>query len=230
MTTQPTKEQKTVERLKKRNERLRDQLNEIQQGKTFAVRAQPRHARKPLEKLDKRSEHLLSLMVSGLDETERHFAEAAGVPLGQPLALEIAADIVGMRRRHARYIFSQRVFQTELNRAVEEMRSGAKPLAMQRVIDLVSIEGDGKAADRKVQLQAAQSILGDQVGPAPAKAATINISTGPTLVAGVVVRLPQSAKPSPLETPVIDHEPRATALRRDPSDMQERAVAVDDGD
>ena len=141
--------------------------------------------------------HIASLVSrSWVDETgESH---SRPVQAGVPLTLEEACDCLGIRRRHGRHLFSQQLFKTELTKAIEALRDGAKVAALRKVIDLVHEPGEGKAADRTVQLKAAQAILGEQIGQ-ERNASPVQVNVGVNLQPGIVVRLPASAPTTPLE-------------------------------
>jgi hypothetical protein len=115
----------------------------------------------------------------------------------EPMQLEEAARALFIRIRHARHLFSQPVFQKEYNKALDALRNGAKVGALQKAIELVHDAGEGKAADRKVQLQAAQFILGEPGSDQPKSGVTVNV--GVQLSPGLVIRLPQQAPQTPLD-------------------------------
>jgi hypothetical protein len=61
-------------------------------------------------------------------------------------------------------------------------------------MELVDDPGQGTAADRKVQLQAAQAVLGEQ-GSDKAKGVTVNVGVGVQIQPGYMVRVPAQDLP-----------------------------------
>jgi hypothetical protein len=173
----------------------------------------PVSARKPLAELDGRGKLLVEYMSSGLPQKLADVASRIGVTPGQPLTIEQAADILHIRRRNARWISRQAVFQKALAGEVEAIRSGAKIRAVRKLAELVDEPGEGSAADRKVQMQAATAILGEQA-KGPGFTVNTSIYNGVTLQAGIVVRLPAGTARAPLE---IDDEPAGAAITLRPN-------------
>ncbi|MGD9656201.1 MAG: hypothetical protein AB7U61_00950 [Methylocystis sp.] len=119
------------------------------------------------------------------------------------MKLEEAADLLRIRRRHARWILSQPIAQKELATQLQALRSGMKAHALMTVGEIMTERGDNKAADRKVRLQAAQTIIGDDArGPS----VNVNVTAYAEMQAGIVIRLPASAPSMPLEQQAIDAE------------------------
>ena len=152
-----------------------------------------------------------------------------GREVGEPMTFEEAADILKIKRRKLAWLQTQRPFQQAVARELEAMKTGAQAGAMKIVIGLAHEQGEGRAADRKVQLQAAQAILGDKVGtPAQGSNVSVTVNNGPVLQAGIVVRLPPSAKAPPLEQANIIEgraiERKAPPLVTDPQTMQLRVM------
>ena len=156
--------------------------------------------RKPLAKLDVRGRNLLRLMTQGLSIEEEEFAEIIGVEIGEPLEVEQAADVLNIRRKNARWIAEDPLFIRERAVAVKELLAAKKPRAAFRLGKLVDEPGEGSAADRTVQLKAAQAVLGETIAPSrPGVSVTVNNNVQP-LAAGIVIRLPQNIPSPPLET------------------------------
>lgn len=170
--------------------------------------------KKPLSTLDGKAQLLISYMVTGcphpyvsqitraapteFDENARRVLEP-----GEPMKLEEAADLLRIRRRHARWILSQPIAQKELATQLQALRSGMKAHALMTVGEIMTERGDNKAADRKVRLQAAQTIIGDDArGPS----VNVNVTAYAEMQAGIVIRLPASAPSMPLEQQAIDAE------------------------
>lgn len=163
--------------------------------------------RKPLEGLDARGKLLVEYLIYGCphdwirqytrkaptgEEPDRH------VPIepGWPLTLEEAADAVRIKRRNARWISRQPVFQRELAEQLQSLRNGMKARAVLAQGEILDDRGDGAAADRKVRLQAAQAILGEDPRD---RSVNVTVNNGVQLTAGIVVRLPSHAASTPLE-------------------------------
>lgn len=118
----------------------------------------------------------------------------------EPLRLEEAAKAIFMSIKSAKQLFKEPIFQRALALELNSVREAAKPNALRRVVALVDEEGENKAADRKVMLQAAQMLLGDAVGPShDGKSQAVNVNVGVTLQAGIVIRLPPGIQQPPLE-------------------------------
>jgi hypothetical protein len=121
---------------------------------------------------------------------------------GEPLRIEEAARILGIRLKQARDLFKQAVFQRAYNAEIKALRDGAKLGAMRTAIELLEHSGEGKAADAKVRLDAAKFILGEE----SAGGSSVNVSVGmmgggsQPLRAGVVIRLKSGKAPvAPIE-------------------------------
>jgi len=163
--------------------------------------------RKPLEALDARGKLLIEYQIYGCPHAWiRQYTRAAPVgedpgrriPIepGWPLTLEEAADALRIKRRNARWISRQSVFQRELAEQLQCLRSGMKARAVLAQCEILDDRGDGAAADRKVRLQAAQAILGEDIRD---RSVNVTVNNGVQLTAGIVVRLPASASVTPLE-------------------------------
>src|SRR5271166_5272797 len=71
-------------------------------------------------------------------------------PIGQPLCLDEAAAVLGLRRRNARQILASPGRQKIYAQLLADMRTGAKARALREIIDLVGRVGEDKAVDAKV--------------------------------------------------------------------------------
>jgi len=126
---------------------------------------------------------------------------------GEPLLLEEAADLARVRRRNARDLMQQPAFMRELSKAVDDLRRGHTAEAMHKTIEIMRDPGFGKAADRKVQLEAADRILAID-GPGSAKnGVNVNI-TNNMVVPGYVIDLrdPAETAPPTIEGRVITND------------------------
>ncbi|MBG0795904.1 hypothetical protein IYY11_21330 [Methylocystis sp. H62] len=168
--------------------------------------------KKPLTALDAKAKLLIEYQISGCPHAyvsqytraaPTEFDPDARRPLepGEPLKLEEAADLLRTRRRHARWIMAQPIAQKELALQLQAMRDGHRAEALNTVVAVMRDRGDGKAADKKVRIQAASMILGDAVGQTPAKS-NVQVNVGVNLTAGIVIRLPSNLPQTPLESGV----------------------------
>lgn len=154
---------------------------------------------------------MIQYMVWGCDHAS--LARRVGHNVGTPLTAEEAGSVLGMRLRASRWLSMQPVFQNELARALSAFRNGQHPAAWAKVAALMNDEGEGKAADRKVQLQAAQTLLGEQ-----AKGVTVNVNTQVNAatqnIAGYVIDLSgaQADQPTNQQTGRQPRGPEATTI------------------
>lgn len=166
--------------------------------------------KKPLTVLDAKAKLLIEYLTTGCPHAyvsqytraaPTEFDPDARRPLepGEPLKLEEAADILRLRRRHARWIMAQPIAQKELALQLQALRSGMKAHALMTVGEIMTERGENTAADRKVRLAAAQTIIGDETrGPS----VNVNVGVGVNLQPGIVIRLPANLPPTPLENGV----------------------------
>ncbi|SDQ99376.1 hypothetical protein SAMN05519103_00337 [Rhizobiales bacterium GAS113] len=155
-----------------------------------------------LSALTARMRLMIEFMVHGCPH-QWHEAKT-GIAKGTPLSLAQAADAVGIRRRNARDLFGQSLFQKELNRSLQALRDGHKAMATRKILDLVETKGDGKAADRKVQLEAALIVTGDA---AKANSPSVNVNVVNQITPGYVIRLPAKREPATIEGKAIEVKP-----------------------
>ena len=106
-----------------------------------------------------------------------------------------AADCLRIRRRNARQLSQTSIFQTELAKVTHEFREGQKLRSLQTMADIRDEPGDGKAADRKVRLQAATALLGEDAGRKGNAGVTVNVAVTPGYVIGRNSREPQPGPP-----------------------------------
>ncbi|NDB67261.1 MAG: hypothetical protein EB015_04495 [Methylocystaceae bacterium] len=122
---------------------------------------------------------------------------------GEPLRLEEAAKLLGIRLRHARFVMVQPAVIKELNDQLELIRSGAKVATMREVVRIAGERGDDSPASRTVQLKAAQMVLGPDMAGGD-KAAGVTVNVGVSLSPGIVIRLPSGVASPPLELEAND--------------------------
>lgn len=140
-----------------------------------------------------------------------HYDQVTGEPIlrhphvGEPLDPIAAGEILRIRRRNVRALQRQPAFERLLAAETSAFRNGAKARATRRMVALIDEPGAGKAADRKVQLAASQAVLGE--GDGNRSGVTINMPGSTQITAGVVIRLPDTAKRTPLEhAHTIEHD------------------------
>lgn len=154
------------------------------------------HDRKPIKELDDRGLRMVEAMTFGVDDVE---AAKLGVAAYQPLPIEKAADAAGLKRRNARWLYTQPVFLSAYSKALSQVRSSHKARAVATMAAIMDDPGENSAADRAVRLKASQAIMGDAEGKSGTNVSvTLNQNTV-NLTAGIVVRLPSSAAQPPLE-------------------------------
>jgi len=173
-------------------------------GSTEAQREQPQgnrlerlgyNFRKPavLKELAPKHRLLIDYMVNGCPHQSA--AQHIGKNAGEPLQLIEAADLLHIKRRNARQLAKEAVFQKALAAELQAFREGHKAEALRTAVEVMRDPGENKAADRKVRLQAADIIAGlsaDKPG------LTVNVGIGvgvATMTPGYVLDL----RPDPPE-------------------------------
>ena len=137
--------------------------------------------------------------------TEEEPDRTRPIRANEPLTVEEACQLLGMRRRHARSLLGHKLMREEMNREIEALRSGAKADAMREVIRIAGERGDDSPASRTVQLKAAQMVLGPEASGADGKAG-VTVNVGVQLSPGIVIRLPADVSSPPLELEGIEDE------------------------
>lgn len=153
----------------------------------------------------------LTRAVSSIDNEGNPVVTTKPIEPGTPLTVEEAAELLNLRRRYARQLLSAPLFAQAMAAEVQRLRTGEHARSVHKIIALRDDPGAGKAADRKVQLAAAQAILGE--GDAASRGTTVNVNLGVTqITAGIVVRLPAAA-PAHLQPTsqdrTIEHEAKS---------------------
>jgi len=154
-----------------------------------------------LRELTPKHRAIIVLLVHGLDRPHAAFPNLA---VGQPLTANECADVLGLRRKYVRRLLNEAVFRTELNAAAHALRASAVPKALRQMIDLMDWQGDGRAADAKVRLEAAKAILGED-GASLSVNVNVASQTNVGIRPGYVLRLPPEPAPS-----TLDAKPDAT--------------------
>lgn len=93
--------------------------------------------------------------------------------------------VTRIRRRLARHLHAQPAFQRLIAKQTHHLRNSYKPKAVHRIGSLIDEPGAGKAADHKVNLDAAKTIIGEDKGPG----VQVNIQNNVAQVPGYVIRL-----------------------------------------
>ena len=127
------------------------------------------------------------------EEPDRHIP----IEPGWPLTLEEAADALRIKRRNARWISRQPVFQRELAEQLQSLRNGMKARALIAQGEILEDKGENTAADRRVRLQASQTILAEESRQSPV---SVTVNNNVPLTAGIVIRLPHEVALTPLES------------------------------
>jgi hypothetical protein len=137
---------------------------------------------------------------TGLTRTEAQIAYLTVYGLPQPRTLVQAAKDCGYRIKRARnYLDALPAFNEYRRRLLKERRQSEQARNLATLIQIRDDPGEGKAADRTVQLKAVAAIEGAD-GKAPSVTVNVSQQTN-TLVAGYVIRLP--ARPAGSE-PMIE--------------------------
>jgi hypothetical protein len=140
---------------------------------------------------------LAEYMVFGTNHAR---AKRLGFRIDEPLTLEQASDVLGMRRRNARQIFRLPAFRSLLASLIADLRDGGKARAVRRMIALIDEPGAGLAADRAVQLKAAVATLGEE---AKGVSVQVGIQTTIAVKPGWILDASDRDRPEP---PVIEQE------------------------
>jgi len=150
-----------------------------------------------LKELKDRHRHMIALMVHGTDDAAR--AAQFGLKQFEPFGWKVAADAARVRRKEARRLLSDKLFRNALATELRALGDSAKPHALHTIIRTLDREGEGKAADAKVRLEAAKIVLADD---APAVAVKAGVAQGlyDGLRPGVVIKLKTNAPAAPIET------------------------------
>lgn len=163
----------------------------------------PKTARKPIVELTATQRLFLQYVLYGCDK--RDLCEQVGVRPFEPMSVEQAADLCRIRRRFARWLFEQTAFKRAYAAGLEAIRSGYRVKALQTQGEIMQDAGDGSAAFAAVRLKASQALMGDSEGRGGTQV-NVQVNNGPTLMPGVVIRLPAGVAAPPLERMAADGE------------------------
>jgi hypothetical protein len=180
-----------------------------------------------LSKLQPRHLLMIDYMINGLGSPTR--ARQLRVGVGVPMTLLEAADAARVRRREARRIALDQMWRGELSRQLRAWREQLAPEATQIIAAIARDPGQGLAADRKVQLSAASVLTGDSGNSGGGGGGTnvqINLGGAGKITAGIVIRMPPTAKRTPGEP---EPEPETLELQAvtEPAHHNEFAPAPD---
>jgi hypothetical protein len=145
-------------------------------------------------------EHLLMAryQVWGISSPARARQLRVGVDI--PLNFKDAAIAARIRVHRARTLINDPLYRAELARQLRGFRESQAPEAVRTIAAVMSDPGAGLAADRTVQLKAATTLLGENASGGSGSQVNINIDNSVrSLTAGIVVRLPNTAKSTPSE-------------------------------
>lgn len=178
--------------------------------------------RKPavLKELAPKHKLLIDYMVNGCPHESA--ANLIGKNAGEPLDLIEAADLLHIKRRNARQLAKEAIFQKVLAAELQAFREGHKAEALRTVVQVMRADGENKAADRKVKLTAASMLLGDAIAQQGQTQVNVQVGVGVAVTPGYVIDLsgdagsngPDSAlregqTKQPTNGPVIDVTPNA---------------------
>ena len=172
-------------------------------------------------------EHILMCryMVWGVSSPTR--CRQLRVGLDEPLNFKDAAIAARVRVHRARTLINDPLFRAELARQLRAFRESQHPEAVRVIAAIMADPGDNSAADRTVRLKASTTLLGENASGGGGTKVEINLGgDGQRLTAGIIVRLPASAKRTPGEPEPETLEPSAVAEAADPDHQFARA---DDG-
>lgn len=117
-------------------------------------------------------------------------ARIVGVAQNVPLDFYTAADAARVRRREARRLVNDPLFRGAL---ADEIRNYRKSRAMRAILtieDVMNDAAENTAADRKVRLQAANALLGEEAkGPLVNVNVNTQLNNGMPMVPGYVLDL-----------------------------------------
>jgi hypothetical protein len=176
-----------------------------------------------LSKLQPRHLLLIQYMIHGISSPVR--CRQLRIGADQPLSLIEAADAARVRRREARRIALDPLWRGELCRQLRAWREQLAPEATQIIAAIARDPGDGTAASRTVQLKASTTLLGENASGGGGTNVQINLGgDGQRLTAGIVIRMPATARRTPGEA-----EPETLELSAvtEPTHQTEFAPAPD---
>jgi hypothetical protein len=153
------------------------------------------------EKLTKLApEHILMAryQVWGISSPVR--ARQLRVAVDEPLNFKDAAIAARVRVHRARTLINDSLYRAELARQLRSFRESLAPAAVRTIAAIMEDPAENTAADRTVRLKASTTLLGENASSGSGSQVNINIDNSVrSLTAGIVVRLPNTAKSTPSE-------------------------------
>jgi hypothetical protein len=148
--------------------------------------------------LPARARYALGYLVFGVDNP---IPDRPDIPVGKPLSIAQAAELLGVRRKWVRGLLADQTFKLEFAAALAQLRQGYAPTAINRIAEIMDSD------DESVALKAAKAILGED---AKSPVVNVNVETQTNFAAirpGYVIRLPPDLAP-PLD-PFNANDPEA---------------------
>lgn len=126
-------------------------------------------ARGPLTALTPRHEQVLALLVHGLEYRDSRL-NGGDHPVNQPLGVNQVAELLKVRRAYVRDLISDPLFKSKMQAAIANQRAALAPQAISTMAEVMTTVGDNTPADRRVRLDAAKTIMGED-----AKGFSVNV-------------------------------------------------------
>jgi len=111
--------------------------------------------------------------------------------LAHGLTMEQAGKRLGVSLKYVRGAIRDPLFKSELAIMRDTLRLSAQPEAVHKIIETMRTMGEGGTGDRRLQFDAAKSILGED-GKAPTVNVQVNNQMNADFRPGYVIRLPSS--------------------------------------
>jgi hypothetical protein len=103
-----------------------------------------------------------------------------------------AARAVGYRVRSDRSLLTTPIFRAALEKEIEALRKGEHARSLRTIVRIRDEPGGDKAADRRVRLEAARTLIGETGGT------QVSVSVSQIISPGYVIRLPAPKEPGPI--------------------------------
>jgi hypothetical protein len=191
------------------------------------VRADPKKHLAPAKLSVLAPEHILMCryQVWGISSPTRRRQLKVGVDI--PLSFKDAAIAARVRVHRARTLINDGLYRAELARQLRAFCESLAPEATRTIAAIMEDAGENSAADRTVRLKASTALLGENAGGNGGTKVEINLGgDGQRLTAGIIVRLPATAKRTPGEA-----EPETLELQAvtEPANPDHQFSRADDG-
>ena len=112
----------------------------------------------------------------------------------EPLSLLEAADLLRIRRRNARELSGFPIFKKHLEEELRRYRDGERVASVRTLVEVRDDPGLGKAADRKVRMQASMALLGELGGDTNV---TVAVGVGMQIMPGYILDLEERDEEAP---------------------------------